>query len=231
ISTLKEIFWQMNEIQIALNDEMVNEESTDENGNIKINEVQKKILHIDITSKTVEEMADIYNFNSYQRKQLNELLNDKYSKLWSSVIYGNLVGNSDIVSTANSQLGNIGGEIYWRWYGFNSRVEWCAIFVSWVAEQTGYIESGILPKFSSCNNGVQWFKMLNLWKDNAYIPKSGDIIFFDWEQDNIVDHVGIVEKVENNEIFTIEGNSLDECRRNEYDLNSKVIFGYGTPSY
>lgn len=231
IATLKEIFWQMNEIKVSVNDEMVNEETTDENGNIEINEVQKKILHIDITSKTVEKMADIYDFNSYQRKQLNELLNDKYSKLWSSVIYGNLVGNSDIVSIANSQLGNIGGEIYWRWYGFNSRVEWCAIFVSWAAEQTGYIESGIVPKFSSCSSGVQWFKMLGLWKDKAYIPKSGDIIFFDWEQDANVDHVGIVEKVEGDKVFTIEGNSLDECRRNEYDLNSNVIFGYGTPSY
>ena len=55
-------------------------------------------------------------------------------------------GNQAIVEVALTQLGNVGGEPYWSWYGFDSRVEWCACFVSWCAEQCGYLESGIAPK-------------------------------------------------------------------------------------
>ena len=62
--------------------------------------------------------------------------------------------------------------------------------------------------------------------------KHGDIIFFDWEKDGIADHTGIVEKTENEKIYTIEGNAKgDCCKRNEYNVNSRVILGYGTPMY
>lgn len=97
----------------------------------------------------------------------------------------------------------------------------------------GYIEAGIIPKFSSCQSeGIAWFKACGLWKDRNYVAKSGDIIFFDWENDGHSDHVGIVEKVENGKVYTIEGNSSgDTCRQREYAVNSGVIVGYGTPMY
>ena len=61
---------------------------------------------------------------------------------------------------------------------FTSRVEWCACFVSWCAEQCGYIQAGIIPKFASVNQeGVPFFKAIGLWKDGGYSPKGGDIIF------------------------------------------------------
>ena len=63
-------------------------------------------------------------------------------------------GNQAIVEVALTQLDNEGGEPYWSWYGFDSRVEWCACFVSWCADQCGYIDSGIIPKFSLVSDGV-----------------------------------------------------------------------------
>lgn len=74
---------------------------------------------------------------------------------------------------------------------------------------------------------LQWYKDKKQWKDRNYNPKSGDIIFFDWEQDGTSDHVGIVEKVENNIIYTIEGNSNDKCKRNTYAINSIAVYGFG----
>ena len=74
--------------------------------------------------------------------------------------------------------------------------------------------------------------VLKTIKEKGYIPREGDIIFFDWEVDGNVNHVGIVEKVENGKVYTVEGNSTnDTCRQKEYDINSKYIFGYGTPAY
>ena len=54
---------------------------------------------------------------------------------------------------------------------------WCAVFVSWVANQVGYIEKGLIPKFSVCETGANRFKVQGRWKNNTYIPKPGDIIF------------------------------------------------------
>ncbi len=87
--------------------------------------------------------------------------------------------NRQIVDVARSQLGNVGGEPYWSWYGFPSRVEWCACFVSWCADQCGYIDSGIIPRFSGCEQGAGWFQARNLWQDGSATPTSGAIIFFD----------------------------------------------------
>lgn len=144
--------------------------------------------------------------------------------------------NRQIVDVARSQLGNVGGEPYWSWYGFPSRVEGCACFVSWCADQCGYIDSGIIPRFSGCSQGVNWFKARNLWLDGSATPTSGAIIFFDWvdddgTQDGNSDHVGIVEKVENGRVYTIEGNSGDACQQNSYPIGYFEIFGYSTPKY
>ena len=231
VSILKTVFWDMNSITSEVKEEMVNEEQT-ENGTPVIKQVKKKILHINITSKTVDEMITQYRFTPMQKQQLNELLSEEYASLWSSVIFGTSVGSPNIVQIALSQVGNVGGQPYWSWYGFTSRVEWCACFVSWVANQAGYIDTNVIPKFSGVIQGINWFKAVGEWKEAGFVPNPGDIIFFDWENDGSADHVGIVEKVENNTVHTVEGNSNgDTCRQKEYSINSDVIFGYGTPAY
>ncbi len=140
-------------------------------------------------------------------------------------------GNQAIVEVALTQLGNEGGQPYWSWYGFNSRVEWCACFVSWCAEQCGYTEGGFIPKFAGCVSGANWFKERNQWQDRNYEPTAGDIIFFDWEGDGSTDHVGIVEKCENGVVYTVEGNSGDAVKQRQYTIGSSSIYGYGVPAY
>lgn len=116
-------------------------------------------------------------------------------------------------------------------YGFGGRVEWCACFVSWCANECGYIEAGVIPKFAGCVQGSQWFKDRGQWMDNSADPAPGTIIFFDWEGDGEPDHVGIVEKCENGFVYTIEGNSDDVCKTNTYPVGSSLIYGYGKPKY
>lgn len=129
-----------------------------------------------------------------------------------------------ILTVAREQLGNEGGERYWRWFGFESRVDWCACFVSWCAEECGYIEKEILPRFSCCES--EWFKERGVWRDSDYIPSPGDLIFFDWTQDGTLDHVGLVETIENGYVCTIEGNTGDLCARQRYALEDPQICGY-----
>lgn len=233
VEKLKEIFWKMNTISSKVEEIEKDIEIIDENGNTKTEKQKRKVLYIDVTSKTIEEMAKEYNFNKKQKEQLAELRKKEYASMWNNVIYGSSVGSQDIVQVAKQQIGNVGGQPYWSWYGFTSRVEWCACFVSWCANECGYIEAGIIPKFASVNvEGVPWFKTCGLWKERGYTPKAGDIIFFDWDSDDESDHTGIVEKVENGTVYTIEGNtSGDSCKQKEYSINSNVILGYGTPMY
>lgn len=140
-------------------------------------------------------------------------------------------GNQAIVEVALTQLDNEGGEPYWSWYGFDSRVEWCACFVSWCADQCGYIDSGIIPKFSLVSDGVAWFSGNDQWQDRSYEPSAGDLIFFDWDSDGSPDHVGIVEKCENGIVYTVEGNSGDACKQHQYAVGSSSVYGYGMPAY
>ena len=143
-------------------------------------------------------------------------------------------GNQAIVEVALTQLGNEGGQPYWSWYGFDGRVEWCACFVSWCADQCGYLESGIVPKFSLCSDGVNWFNSNGQWQGKDYEPKAGDIIFFDWSkdgQDGDADHVGIVEKCENGVVYTVWGNAGDAWRQNSDPVGYYESLGYGWPSY
>ena len=138
---------------------------------------------------------------------------------------------SDMVTIAQSQIGQTGGQPYWSWYGFGSRVEWCAIFVSWCAEQCGYLDAGILPKFASCGVGVKWFQNRGQWLPGSATPEPGMVIFFQWYGSDslIADHVGIVEKVEGGRVYTIEGNSNDQVRQNSYPVGYGEIKGYGVP--
>ena len=137
------------------------------------------------------------------------------------------IGDQMIIAVAETQLGNVGGEPYWRWYGFDSRVEWCACFVSWCADQCGYIDSGFVPKFSKCSEGAKWFQNQRRFLDGSGVPVAGSIIFFDWGDDGSVNHVGIVKKVEKGTVYTIEGNSGNRCRERSYVIGDNRIYGYG----
>ena len=142
-------------------------------------------------------------------------------------LFAGLFGNQQIVSVAMGQLGNSGGQKFWSWYGFDSRVEWCACFVSWCADQSGLIESGNVPKFSLCSDGVSWFQGKNKWQSGGTTPTAGMIIFFDWDHDGNSDHVGIVEKCEGGRVYTVEGNSSDQVRQRNYAMDYASIMGYG----
>lgn len=232
---LKDIFWEMNEISFRTESKTETQitESDDGHGNIVETEttVTQTYLYIAVSHKTAEEMADRYGFNEEQRQQLSELLAEENNSLWSAVLYGITIGDGEIVTVALSQVGNAGGEPYWSWYGFDGRVEWCACFVSWCADQCGYIDSGVIPKFAGCVNGSQWFKDRGQWQDGSFTPEAGQIIFFDWEGDGETDHVGIVERCENGIVYTVEGNSGDACRQRSYPVGSRSIYGYGIPAY
>lgn len=238
---LTDIFWEMNDISYRTETDTETKiiESDDGNGNIleETVEVTKTTLYITVSHKTAEQMSDQYRFNDDQDSQLEELLNVDNS-MWLAVLYG-IYGSDDmIVQVALSQIGNVGGEPYWSWYGFGSRVEWCACFVSWCANQCGYIDTGVIPKYAGCVNGVQWFKDRGQWADNSVEPTPGMIIFFDWDnkgssglQDGLSDHTGIVEKVENGIVYTVEGNSGDSCAQRQYSVGYYEILGYGIPAY
>lgn len=238
---LKDIFWEMNEISYETEEktETVIVETDDGEGNIIEEEVEETTvyLYITVSHKTVEEMMAQYGFTEDQKAQVAELLAQDGS-MWVSVLYGIYGADDQIVAVALSQLGNVGGEPYWSWYGFGSRVEWCTCFVSWCADQCGYIETGVIPKYAGCVNGVNWFKDRGQWADNDIEPAPGMIIFFDWDnkgssgpQDGESDHTGIVERVEDGIVYTVEGNSGDSCRENHYAVGYYEILGYGIPAY
>lgn len=136
-------------------------------------------------------------------------------------------GNPAMVAVAKTQIGNRGGLKYCEWYGYPYRVEWCAIFVSWVADQCGYIDAGVIPKFAYCPEGANWFMENGQWQGRDYIPAPGDIIFFDWERDSVCDHVGIVENCEDGFVYIINGNDGDACTETRYYAGSNSIYGYG----
>ena len=142
-----------------------------------------------------------------------------------------LFGNRQLVNIAKSQLGNEGGEKFWSWYGFTSREEWCACFVSWCADQAGLIQSGAVPKFSLCTDGKNWFQNQGKWQGTGSMPSPGAIVFFDWEHDGTCDHVGIVERCDGTTVYTIEGNSGDAVKERSYAISSNSIMGYGMVVY
>lgn len=229
---LDTIFWDMNTVSYWI--ESIEHASTyiDGEGIEQADTWTEYILHITVSRKTPEEMAAQYGFTGDQKECLEELLKPEYISLWNTLLYGiSGTGDGAMVEIAATQIGDVGGEPYWSWYGFGSRVEWCACFVSWVAEQCGYIDAGIIPRFAWCPAGAQWFKERDGWQDNSYTPRPGDIIFFDWEADGVCDHVGIVESAADGKVNTIEGNSGDSCRQCSYDLGSVDIYGYGVPAY
>lgn len=224
---LAEVFWEMNQLSARV--ETRTETTEGEDGAAVKTEIT--VLVISVSHKTAQEMAEQLGFNADQKEQLQELLSPEYDDLWNELLYGIALGsgNGDLVAVAQSQVGNVGGAPYWSWYGFSSRVEWCAIFVSWCADQCGLLEQGAVPKFAGVGTGVNWFQSQGQWLPGSATPEPGMLIFFRWYGSDalIADHVGIVERVENGRIYTIEGNSNDMVRRNSYPVGYGEILGYG----
>lgn len=136
-----------------------------------------------------------------------------------------------IISLAIEQLGN-DYTTYCRDMGYNYRIEWCACFISWLAEKLGITD--IIPVDMSCNSQISKFKNLGVWHTDRNF-QSGDIIYYDWDISGDADHVGIIEKVAGNTLTVIEGNNgnypNDRVRRREINSASSLIFGYARPKY
>ena len=231
---LRSIFWDMTVIEFTtetytekITVEVPTDDSTDEDGMVEETQtVERTRLVISISGKTAQQMAEEYGFDEKQLGYVTELLSEEYSDLWASLSVPG-IGSDDIVAVALSQVGNVGGQPYWSWYGFSSRVEWCACFVSWCSDQCGYIESGAMPKFSYCPTGVEWFRLREQWLDRNSIPPAGSVIFFDWGGDGVADHVGIVESCDGSIVYTIEGNANNACKQLSYAVGDRRILGYG----
>ncbi len=228
VEKLRMVFWDMTKITTA-------ESEVEHPAEGDTAAWTEKVLTITVTPRTPDDMRVFYAFTDRQNAALDELLTEATRDMWNTLLYGS---SGEIVAVALSQVGNVGGQPYWSWYGFNSRVEWCACFVSWCANECGYIDAGVIPKFAGCTGGSNWFKDRGQWQDGDYEPRPGDLIFFDWNekggsgpQDDVPDHVGIVERVENGVVYTVEGNSSDSCRQRSYNVGHYEIWGYGCPIY
>ena len=254
VKMLRNIFWQMNTVKSSTTKktETKKEPVLDENGNQKKDEkgnpvyiekkVTKTILHIKISHKDADDEAKSLSFTDKQLAELSELLSDKYASLWSQILIGVGTGSDKLVTIALSQLGNKGGEKYWRWAGSSKRIAWCALFVSWCADQAGLRSAGKVPYFSFVGDGVHWFKTKGKWIKGSDVTSSnydelihpGMLIFFDWledgKRDGHGDHVGIVTKVSNGRIYTVEGNNDDAVAKSSYPVGSKSILGFGIVS-
>ena len=199
------------------------------------------ILNVTLTSKPISSVASelltpdqLEMYQVYRQTLGNKPLifgggsadtSDSESLTGVQFVNGTRPGNQAVVDIAKSQVGNVGGQPYWSWYGFTSRVEWCACFVSWCYGQMGLSE----PRFSACQaQGIPWFQSHGQWggRDYANIAP-GDAIFFDWDLDGRADHVGIVVGTDGSRVYTVEGNSGDACKIKSYSLTYECIKGYG----
>ena len=220
------------------------ETSTDpETGETTTEEVPYEyyILNVKLTNKPISELAEelltpqqLEMFHVYLETSGNKPLifgggspDGSPSEDLSGVefVNGTRPGNQELMELAKQQVGNVGGYPYWSWYGFNSRVEWCACFVSWCYNQAGKSE----PRFAGCEwQGVPWFQSRGQWGARGYENIApGDAIFFDWDLDGVADHVGLVLGRDGSRVYTVEGNSGDACKIKSYDLNYQCIKGYG----
>ena len=244
LELLRNVFNEMNRVTSWTETETVTViiESDDGHGNVVETETEEELttLYISVSHLTAGEAAELYGFSADNRELLTELLDEKNRDLWNAVLYGVRAGDgADFVAVALSQVGNAGGKTYWSWYGFSSRVDWCACFVSWCADECGYVESGVLPRYAGCSTGVMWFRERGRWLEGTEEPAPGMVAFFDWDdpdgsngaQDGVADHTGIVVGVSDGEVHTVEGNSGDMVRRKSYPAGWYEILGYGMPAY
>ena len=224
---------------LTLTEEVQIRTYTDEDGDE--HEYEYRILHVKLESRPISSLAtelltpdQLEMYQVYRQTLGNKPLifgggstntSDSESLDGVEFVNGTRPGNPELVELAKRQVGNVGGQPYWSWYGFNSRVEWCACFVSWCYGQMGLSE----PRFAGCQSqGVPWFQSHGQWGARGYDNLApGDAIFFDWDMDGSADHVGIVIGTDGSRVYTIEGNSGDACKIRSYDVNYECIKGYG----
>ena len=224
---------------LTLTEEVQIRTYTDEDGDE--HEYEYRILHVKLESRPISSLAtelltpdQLEMYQVYRQTLGNKPLifgggstntSDSESLDGVEFVNGTRPGNSELVELAKRQVGNVGGQPYWSWYGFNSRVEWCACFVSWCYGQMGLSE----PRFAACQSqGIPWFQSHGQWGARGYDNlASGDAIFFDWDLDGSADHVGIVIGTDGSRVYTVEGNSGDACKIRSYDVNYECIKGYG----
>ena len=224
---------------LTLTEEIQIRTYTDEDGDT--HEYEYRILHVKLESRPISSLAtelltpeQLEMYQVYRQTLGNKPLifgggstntSDSESLDGVEFVNGTRPGNQAVVDIAKSQAGNVGGQPYWSWYGFNSRVEWCACFVSWCYGQMGLSE----PRFAACQSqGIPWFQSHGQWGARGYDNLApGDAIFFDWDLDGRADHVGIVIGTDGSRVYTVEGNSGDACKIRSYDVNYECIKGYG----
>ena len=224
---------------LTLTEEIQIRTYTDEDGDT--HEYEYRILHVKLESRPISSLAtelltpeQLEMYQVYRQTLGNKPLifgggstntSDSESLDGVEFVNGTRPGNPELVELAKRQVGNVGGQPYWSWYGFNSRVEWCACFVSWCYGQMGLSE----PRFAACQSqGIPWFQSHGQWGARGYDNLApGDAIFFDWDMDGSADHVGIVIGTDGSRVYTIEGNSGDACKIRSYDVNYECIKGYG----
>ena len=224
---------------LTLTEEIQIRTYTDEDGDT--HEYEYRILHVKLESRPISSLAtelltpdQLEMYQVYRQTLGNKPLifgggstntSDSESLDGVEFVNGTRPGNPELVELAKRQVGNVGGQPYWSWYGFNSRVEWCACFVSWCYGQRGLSE----PRFAGCQSqGIPWFQSHGQWGARGYDNLApGDAIFFDWDMDGSADHVGIVIGTDGSRVYTVEGNSGDACKIRSYDVNYECIKGYG----
>ena len=224
---------------LTLTEEIQIRTYTDEDGDT--HEYEYRILHVKLESRPISSLAtelltpeQLEMYQVYRQTLGNKPLifgggstntSDSESLDGVEFVNGTRPGNPELVELAKRQVGNVGGQPYWSWYGFNSRVEWCACFVSWCYGQMGLSE----PRFAGCQSqGLPWFQSHGQWGARGYDNLApGDAIFFDWDLDGRADHVGIVIGTDGSRVYTVEGNSGDACKIRSYDVNYECIKGYG----
>ena len=224
---------------LTLTEEIQIRTYTDEDGDT--HEYEYRILHVKLESRPISSLAtelltpdQLEMYQVYRQTLGNKPLifgggstntSDSESLDGVEFVNGTRPGNPELVELAKRQVGNVGGQPYWSWYGFNSRVEWCACFVSWCYGQRGLSE----PRFAGCQSqGIPWFQSHGQWGARGYDNLApGDAIFFDWDLDGRADHVGIVIGTDGSRVYTVEGNSGDACKIRSYDVNYECIKGYG----
>ena len=224
---------------LTLTEEIQIRTYTDEDGDT--HEYEYRILHVKLESRPISSLAtelltpeQLEMYQVYRQTLGNKPLifgggstntSDSESLDGVEFVNGTRPGNPELVELAKRQVGNVGGQPYWSWYGFNSRVEWCACFVSWCYGQMGLSD----PRFAACQSqGIPWFQSHGQWGARGYDNLApGDAIFFDWDLDGSADHVGIVIGTDGSRVYTVEGNSGDACKIRSYDVNYECIKGYG----
>lgn len=134
--------------------------------------------------------------------------------------------NSKIVQIALNELGNYGGEKFLSWAGL-SDVAWCAIFVSWCAEQAGLTP----PKEYNCDDLRKYFISKGTWHGRSsepnYKPNPGDCIIFGDDTDNGTSHTGLVVRADDNNIYTVEGNYSHQVSEVTHAFHENEIAGFG----